>query len=92
MNPADFFTNPNFGPFNSVISGPAKTLIAAAWAALLLFAFVMLMIGVGKLARARSNHRHEEMEREKSALMWPAIAIIGLLSMPAIVTAMNSFG
>lgn len=84
-NPFDGI-KPGFGPFAPIFTSWVGILIAALWAAALIYAAVHLILAIAAMAKARRQHRADP-ESTAWAVVWPIGTIIALGLVPVIYSA-----
>ncbi len=84
MNDIFKWDTPSWGPFASVVAGPLQTLINLLWAAGVVFCTYHLLVALAQLASARRDRRGGDAEEAVGRVVWPAVAIVALVAVPAI--------
>lgn len=81
---------PSFGPFASVLASPAKMLLSILMAVAFVYIAAHLIISIAKIAKAR-NQRRIDPEDASTSVMYPILAAIGLVALPAAWAVLMSF-
>ena len=81
-NPFDGI-KPGFGPFAPIFSSWVGILLAALWAAALVYVAVHLILAIAAMAKARRQHRADP-EATAWGVLWPIGTLIALALVPVI--------
>ena len=78
---------PSFGPFAAVFESEFGILLAAIWAGAFVYVAYHLIVAVAGIAAAR-RHGRVDVEVKAGAVMWPLVAVIALVAIPAVWAAL----